>query len=58
MIQRSIAEKIVVEGINVAIHTFGCGGEHDADLLMQLSTLGDGRYYYVEKDDQVYRICV
>ena len=50
---QAVHERLVVHGINVAVHTFGCGGEHDADVLTRLANLADGRYYYVETAEQI-----
>ncbi|OQR80524.1 hypothetical protein ACHHYP_17492 [Achlya hypogyna] len=38
---------------NVSLFTFGYGSDHDADILRQLSDLGQGAYYFVQNIDGV-----
>jgi Mg-chelatase subunit ChlD len=37
----------------ISINTFGYGEDHDANLMMQISRMADGNFYYVENPSMV-----
>ena len=36
------------------VHTFGVGHVHDSTLLDEISTAGNGHYYYIDSGEKVY----
>jgi Mg-chelatase subunit ChlD len=47
-------EKFFLSEANcISINTFGYGEDHDANLMMQISRLADGNFYYVENPSMV-----
>jgi len=35
------------------VYTFGFGSDHDAGMLVGISTQGDGVYYYIDTNEKV-----
>mmetsp|Transcript_11825 Transcript_11825/g.15241 ORF Transcript_11825/g.15241 Transcript_11825/m.15241 type:complete len:549 (+) Transcript_11825:32-1678(+) len=43
----------MLQDSGISLHTFGYGSDHDSELLRQISTAGNGSYYFVEGVDDI-----
>eukprot|EP01147_Barroeca_monosierra_P010933 gene10933-3007_t len=45
--------RLVGERSDFTIYTFGYGSDHEADLLRNISEIGNGMYYFIEGDESI-----